>query len=84
MPLDHTRFTRRRPADPDASLSGVEASARLTQTSTARTEDDPLRSDDLSANALLEQILYELKHIRLHMEAMSGEDFRGDVGYADQ
>lgn len=39
---------------------------------------------DLRTQDLLREVLYELKHIRLHMEALSGEDLRGDVEYADQ
>lgn len=39
---------------------------------------------DLRAQDLLREVLYELKHIRLHAEALSGENLRGDVEYADQ
>jgi len=41
-------------------------------------------TSDLRTQDLLREVLYELKHIRLHMEALSGEDLRGDVKYADQ
>jgi hypothetical protein len=41
-------------------------------------------ASDIKVQDLLRDVLYELKHIRLHMEALSGEDLRGDVDYADQ
>ena len=41
-------------------------------------------ASDIRVQDLLRDVLYELKHIRLHMEALSGEDLRGDVDYADQ
>ena len=41
-------------------------------------------ASDIKVQDLLRDVLYELKHIRLHMEALSGEDLRGDVEHADQ
>ena len=61
--------------DPDGNRSKL---------STARLKEDGLLTSDLSAQDLLKEVLYELKHIRLHLEALSGEDLRGDVDYADQ
>ena len=61
--------------DPDGNPSTL---------STARLKGDGLLISDLRAQDLLKEVLYELKHIRLHLEALSGEDLRGDVDYADQ
>ena len=61
--------------DPDGNPSTL---------STSRLREDGLLISDLRAQDLLKEVLYELKHIRLHLEALSGEDLRGDVDYADQ
>ena len=100
MPLDHKRFVRRRPADPTrpqatrliqkgplevANLLGAED---LDGDSKSLIVSDHAYegqyASDIRVQDLLRDVLYELKHIRLHMEALSGEDLRGDVDYADQ
>jgi len=61
--------------DPDGNTSKL---------STARLKEGGLLTSDLTTQDLLKEVLYELKHIRLHLEVLSGEDLRGDVDYADQ
>tara|TARA_B100001250_G_C19815958_1_gene798421 strand:- start:5675 stop:5980 length:306 start_codon:yes stop_codon:yes gene_type:complete len=61
--------------DPDGN------SATLT---VSRLASDGLLTSDQTSQDLMKQVLYELKHIRLHLEVLSGEDLRGDVDYADQ
>lgn len=41
-------------------------------------------TSDLQTQDILRDVLYELKHIRLHLESLTGENLRGDVRYADQ
>tara|TARA_R100001530_G_scaffold135366_2_gene112403 strand:- start:859 stop:1167 length:309 start_codon:yes stop_codon:yes gene_type:complete len=102
MPVDHTRFKRRRPHDPEDTavevLSlGPGAAVRVTgdieakdpdgnkaSLSVSRLSADGQLVSDLQSQELLQAVLLELKHIRLHLEALTGEDLRGDVGYADQ
>ena len=50
----------------------------------SRLASDGLLTSDQTSQDLMKQVLYELKHIRLHLEVLSGEDLRGDVDYADQ
>ena len=52
--------------------------------SVGRTKESGQIVSDLTAQSLMVEVLCELKHIRLHLEALSGEDLRGDVDYADQ
>ncbi len=61
--------------DPDGN------SATLT---VSRLPESGLLTSDQTSQDLLREVLYELKHIRLHLEVLSGEDLRGDVDYADQ
>jgi hypothetical protein len=61
--------------DPDGN------SATLT---VSRLPEAGLLTSDQTSQDLLREVLYELKHIRLHLEVLSGEDLRGDVDYADQ
>jgi len=61
--------------DPDGNPSKL---------STSRLKEGGLLTSDLTTQDLLKEVLYELKHIRLHLEVLSGEDLRGDVDYADQ
>jgi len=101
MPLDHKRFTRRRPADPvpprETRLIQKGAFNITGQWEGAEDLDGDSKplivsdhayegqyASDIKVQDLLRDVLYELKHIRLHMEALSGEDLRGDVDYADQ
>jgi hypothetical protein len=100
MPLDHKRFVRRRPADPvppretrliqkaPFDITGQLSAKDLSGSSTALSLSDKTYEGqlmtDLRTQDLLRDVLYELKHIRLHLEAMSGENLRGDVDYADQ
>ena len=100
MPLDHKRFTRRRPADqkrPEPTrliqkapfevanqLGAKDLSGETGSLSISTKSYEGQITSDLRTQDLLREVLYELKHIRLHMEALSGEDLRGDVEYADQ
>ena len=100
MPLDHTRFVRRRPADPirpQATRLIQKAPLEVANLLGAEDLDGDSKSlivsdhayegqyaSDIKVQDLLRDVLYELKHIRLHMEALSGEDLRGDVEHADQ
>ena len=100
MPLDHKRFIRRRPADPVAptetrliqkapfnitgQLDAKDSSGATASLSISNKGYEGQHTSDLRTQDLLCEVLYELKHIRLHMEALSGEDLRGDVDYADQ
>jgi len=100
MPLDHKRFIRRRPEDPTRPQETrliQKSPFNITNQLGAETLDGDPRpltvsdhayegqyASDIKVQDLLRDVLYELKHIRLHMEALSGEDLRGDVDYADQ
>ena len=65
-------------------IEAVDPDGNPSTLSTSRLREDGLLISDLRAQDLLKEVLYELKHIRLHLEALSGEDLRGDVDYADQ
>jgi hypothetical protein len=100
MPLDHKRFTRRRPEDPTRpqetrliqkapfdvkdQIVAKDSSGSTGSLSISTKNYEGQHTSDLRTQDLLCEVLYELKHIRLHMEALSGEDLRGDVDYADQ
>lgn len=100
MPLDHKRFVRRGPEDPippretrliqkaPFDITGQLGAETLGgDTKTLAVSDHAYEgqyASDIKVQDLLRDVLYELKHIRLHMEALSGEDLRGDVDYADQ
>ena len=100
MPLDHKRFVRRRPEDPTRpketrliqktpfDITGQLGAETLDgETSPLIVSDHAYEgqyASDIKVQDLLRDVLYELKHIRLHLEAMSGENLRGDVDYADQ
>jgi len=100
MLLDHKRFVRRRPEDPKGpqgtrliqkgafDITGQLGAEDLDGDSKPLIVSDHAYegqyASDIKVQDLLRDVLYELKHIRLHMEALSGEDLRGDVDYADQ
>lgn len=100
MPLDNKRFIRRRPEDPTRpketrfiqkspfdvkdQMVAKDSSGSTGSLSISTKSYEGQHTSDLRTQDLLREVLYELKHIRLHMEALSGEDLRGDVDYADQ
>lgn len=100
MPLDHKRFVRRRPEDRippretrliqktpfdiTGQLGADTLDGDSSTLSVSTSDGEGQFVSDIRMQDLMRDVLYELKHIRLHLEAMSGENLRGDVEYADQ
>ncbi len=79
-----TEVPRRISVSVDGDIQAKDPEGAPAELRVSRLPHDGLITSDGTTQDLLKEVLYELTHIRLHLEVLSGEDLRGDVDYADQ